>query len=156
MELERYLNSLGWSPANGKFWETPSRDLRRIAFLAPPLDTIPSPSGNAIYCLMERLVERLGAGTMAMAVGPGADAANETPIRDRLLYYHHSLNPSLMFRLLPYRLKKFVFGTGAPELRKYGRSAGAVLRAMQMKGVVVEDVPMLAPALAGAAGPNVK
>ena len=95
MELKSYLNSLGWSPANGKFWETLSRDRPRIAFLAPPMDTIPSPSGNAIYCLMERLVERLGAGTKAMAIGPGSEAAKETPIRDRLLYYNHSLKPSL-------------------------------------------------------------
>ena len=156
MELKSYLNSLGWSPANSKFWETLNRERPRIAFLAPPLDTIPSPSGNAIYCLVERLVERLGAGTMAMAVGPDSESAKETPIRDRLLYYNQSLKPSWVFRLLPHRVKKLVFGTGAPELRKYGRSAGAVLRAMQMQGVVVEDVPILVSALASTSGPTVK
>jgi glycosyltransferase involved in cell wall biosynthesis len=155
-DIKAYLNSLGWSPANGKFWETLSRDRPRIAFLAPTMDTIPSPAGNAIYCLVERLVERLGAGTIAMAIGPGSAAAKETPIRDRLLYYNHSLKPSLVFRLLPYRVKKLVFGTSAPELRKYGRSAGAVLRAMQMQGVVVEDTPILVSALASTTGPNVK
>jgi len=151
-----HLESLGWSPANGKFWETLGRERPRIAFLAPPLETIPNPAGNAIYCLVERLVERLGAGTIAMAIAPVGDAAKTTPIRDRLLYYHHSLKPSLMFRLLPYRVKKQFFGAGAPELRRYGRSAGAVLRALQITGVVVEDIPFLVPALASTAGPNVK
>src|ERR1039457_6726984 len=116
-DIEVYLNSLGWSPANGKFLETLRRDRPRIAFLAPPLETIPNPSGNAIYCLVECLVERLGASTVAMAIGPGSDSAQKTPIRDRLLYYHRSLKPSLLFRLLPYRVKKLVFGTSAPELR---------------------------------------
>lgn len=154
--IEAYLHSLGWSPAHGNFWKTLREDRPSIAFLAPPLDTIPSPAGNAIYCLVERLVERLGPGTMAMAAGTDSDAARETPIGDRLLYYKHSLKPSWVFRLLPYRVKKLVFGAGAPELRKYGRSAGAALMAMQLQGVVVEDIPILASALASAAGPNIK
>jgi glycosyltransferase involved in cell wall biosynthesis len=155
-DIQRRVQCLGWTAADAKFWETLNRERHRIAFLAPPLETIPNPSGNAIYCLVERLVERLGAGTMAMAVGPDSEAAKETPIRDRLLYYHHSLKPSLVFRLLPWRVKKYLFGAGAPELRKYGRSAGAVLRAMQMQAVVVEDVPILVSALASTSGPNVK
>jgi len=156
MELKSQVISLGWNPASGKFWETLSCDRPRIAFLAPPLDSIPSASGNAIYCLVERLVERLGAGAVAMAIAPDNNAAAETPIRDRLLYYHHGLKPSVIFRLLPYRAKRRLFGSGAPELRTYGRSAGAVLRALQIPAVMIEDTPILVPPLASAAGPRVK
>lgn len=156
VELKNYIKSLGWSPASEKLWETLSQEKPSVAILAPPLETIPNPSGNAIYCLMERLVERLGAGTIAMAIGSGSDAASETPIRDRLLYCNHSLEPSLLFRWLPYRVKKRLFGSGAPELQKYGRSAGAVLRALKVQGVVIEDTPILVSALASTAGPTVK
>jgi glycosyltransferase involved in cell wall biosynthesis len=155
MELKSYLQSLGWSSANGKFWETLGKSRPRIAFLAPPLDTIPSPTGNAIYCLMERLVERLGGSAMAMAIAPRS-GVKETSISDRLLYYSPSLKPSWVLRSLPYRVKKLVFGTGAPEMRKYGRSAGAALRALKVRGVVVEDVPVLVSALARRSGPELK
>lgn len=140
--LAQKLTACGWSAAGEETWEHLVRLPPFFAFLAPPLDSIPSRQGNAIYTLVERLVEKLPLPTIALACYPTTGQPTPTPISDRILYYRGSLTPTLAERSLPYRLRKRLWGTGVPSLLNYPRAAAQACQHLVLRGLVVEDHPI--------------
>ncbi len=136
------LRRLGFVSRSEDFWRRAPRAID-LVIIAPPVFSIPSPEGQAIYVLVERMAELLPFSTVVLARWPDEGIRGSSPIDDRLLYYRPPLTPGLRDRL-PHRIKKAVWGTGAPVLLTYARAAARACRALGPRVVMVEDVPFVA------------
>lgn len=142
--LQDELEKMGWCGLDERVWARLDdfRDGRVI--LAPPLDTIPSPAGNAIYTLVEELAARAEQPTLVLARWPAQGTPQECPISDRILYDTAPFSPGWLEQKLPYRLKRSLTGSGAPYLYAYARRAARLCRLLDIKKIIVEDVPVFA------------
>lgn len=145
VKLRAQIEKLGWCSLDERFW-TKLESLREgTAFIAPPLDTIPSPEGNAIYTLVETLTEYLPEPTLVLARWPEKGEPQSSPISDRILYDTTPLQPGWLEKRLPYRMKKHLWGMSAPFHLNYARRAGEICHLLEVRTIIVEDIPMFAP-----------
>src|SRR5215207_2554832 len=85
--LERELTGLGWVAREPSAWQDLLENPPVVAFLAPPLDTIPSAQGNAIYVLVERLAAASPVPCVVLARSMLSDMPLDSRISKRLLYF---------------------------------------------------------------------
>lgn len=149
-EIEKW----GWRSLDERLWQKWESVRPRTVFIAPPLDTIPSPEGNAIYSLVETLVERLPDSTLILARWPEQGQPQPCVISDRILYDTNPLQPGWLEKHLPYRLKKSLWGMSAPFYLAYARRAAQICRLLETQNILLEDIPMFAPAVRNVVGNN--
>ena len=135
------VKQLGWDTIHSGTWEYLENHHIHVAILAPPLDTIPSPQGNAIYLLVERLAAKLDISCVVLAKWPESGRPSVCNISDRILYYRPKLNPSPLESTLPYRVKKMLWGAGAPFYLRYARAAANACACLRIGLLMVEDLP---------------
>lgn len=141
-DLQKHIQRAGWQPVNPGFWPAIVKDQINIVFLAPPLDTIPSPSGNAIYTIVQDLALRAPKPTLVLAIWPPKNAPEVCEISDRILYIKRASKSLFMEGHLPYKFKKRIWGTGRPELLHYAIQAAHLCNIVGPDLIVVEDVPL--------------
>lgn len=139
--LREEIERLGWHNPDERLWERLGDFQQGLVILAPPFDTIPSPTGNAIYSLVEELASRLSIPTLVLARWPGNGGPQECAISDRILYDTAPLQPGWFESHLPYRLKRFFTGSGAPYFYAYARRAAHLCQLLKAKTILVEDMP---------------
>lgn len=140
--LRAKLEQIGWRGLDERVWARLDDFRGGRVILAPPLDTIPSPAGNAIYTLVEELAARSKKPTLVLARWPALGAPQECPISDRILYDTAPFAPGWLESKIPYRLKRFLTGSGAPYMYAYARRAARLCRLLEVEKIVIEDVPV--------------
>lgn len=148
------IEKLGWRSLDERLWSNVHTFRQGTVFIAPPLDTIPSPEGNAIYSLVETLVERLPDSTLILARWPEPGQPQPCAISDRILYDTNPLQPGWLEKHLPYRLKKSLWGMSAPFYLAYARRVAQICRLLETQKIILEDIPMFAPAVRKKVGNN--
>lgn len=146
------LTRRGWRVLDESLWSRIETWRRGLVFIAPPLDTIPSSRGNAIYTLIEQLAERSSGDVLVLCRWPDAGVPAACALSDRILYDTAPLRATWLEKCVPYRMRKAVLGMGAPLYVSYARRAGEVCGLLQAGTIVVEDVPMFVPAVRRFAG----
>jgi glycosyltransferase involved in cell wall biosynthesis len=139
--LRSKLEKLGWRSLNESLWEKLSGFRSGIAILAPPLDTIPSPHGHAIYTIVQDLAERSPVPCLVLAIWPDQAEPQKCNISDRILYCQNPFQPVILENTIPYRVKRLLWGTSRPELLYYAKMAARLCKYLGVKTIVVEDVP---------------
>lgn len=141
-QLQDQLKQIGWESLDGITINVLDQIKDGIIFLAPPLDTVPSPSGNAVYTIVQDLVERSPVPALVLSIWPTGGSPLACNITDRILYCREPFKQVAFERLLPYKVKKFLWGSGRPELIQYARKAALLCNLLQPKVIIVEDVPL--------------
>jgi glycosyltransferase involved in cell wall biosynthesis len=141
--LRLQIEKMGWRGLDESLWAKLA-DFRTV-MIAPPLDTIPSPGGNAIYTLVEELAMSLPEPTLVLARWPEKGSPLRGKISERILYDTAPLKPGLFERRLPYRLKRYITGSGAPFYFGYARRAARLCSLLGVGKIVIEDIPIFAP-----------
>lgn len=141
-ELAQSAIRLGWVATTDKVWQYLAEQRPKVALLAPPLDTIPSPQGNAIYTLVENIAANLDFPALVLARWPATGWPALCPVSDRTLYYTKSLNQHSLQNRLPFRLKKRLWGTSAPYLLNYARAAAKLCGTLNIALLNVQDIPI--------------
>jgi glycosyltransferase involved in cell wall biosynthesis len=141
--LRAEIEGSGWRGLDESIWDR-FAELRTV-IIAPPLDTIPSPGGNAIYTLIEELALGLPEPTLVLARWPEKGSPMQGRISERILYDTAPLKPGWLERRVPYRLKRSVTGSGAPFYFRYARRAAQVCGWLGVGKIVLEDLPVFAP-----------
>jgi glycosyltransferase involved in cell wall biosynthesis len=136
------VKQIGWESLGGVTVDVLDQIKDGIVFLAPPLDTVPSPAGNAIYTIVQDLVERAPVPALILSIWPTEGNPQACTISDKILYCKEPIKQVPFERLLPYRFKKFFWGSGRPELIEYARKAALLCNLLHPKVIVVEDVPL--------------
>jgi glycosyltransferase involved in cell wall biosynthesis len=113
--------------------------------IAPPLDTVPSPGGNAIYTLVEELALGLPEPTLVLARWPEEGSPIAAPISNQILYDTRPLKPGWLQQRLPYRLKRAITGSGAPFYYEYAQRAAQLSSRLKATRIIIEDIPVFAP-----------
>lgn len=139
--LRHALAKAGWAAASDSVWAHLAAQRPQVVFLAPPFDSVPSAQGNAIYVLVQQLIESLPMPVVGLAMPPADQSAWDSPIADRLLYYQGSRAPGLLERVLPYRVRKQIWGTSRPAMLRYPRAAAAAAALLGADVLVIEDHP---------------
>lgn len=144
MGIRGALEELGWFARDDSFWKRFAVTPPQVVILAPPLDTVPSPQGNAIYVLVERLALLMQIPCVVLAKWPEDGDPDASPASDRILYYRKPLKSGVRDRL-PYRLKMSLWGSSAPYLFKYAADAANACNLLNVKAVMIEDIPSFVP-----------
>lgn len=140
--LRSRIERLGWRTLDENLWQHIEDFYQGVVILAPPLDTVPSPSGNAIYVLVEEIASRLTVPVLLLARWPNTGKPSDSRISDRILYDTKPMQPNWFESHLPYRFKRYLTGSGAPYSLVYARRAAAICRLINAKTIVVEDMPV--------------
>jgi glycosyltransferase involved in cell wall biosynthesis len=140
-ELRQEIEKMGWCCLDEKLWERLDEFKTGIAILAPPLDTVPSPQGNAIYTIIQDLAARSPVPCLVLSVWPEHGEPKKCEISDRILYLTKPFKPVLLESYIPYRVKKWVWGIGRPELLSFPQKAAYLCNVLNFRTIIVEDVP---------------
>lgn len=143
--LRQEIEMIGWRSLDERFWTRLNTVHPRIVIIAPPLDTIPSPMGNAIYTIIQEMASKLPEPTLILARWPENDRPLECEISDRILYDINPLRPGWLESRVPYRLKRLLFGSGAPFYSSYARRAAQLCQLLNLEVIIIEDVLTFAP-----------
>ncbi len=143
--LRLQIEKIGWRSTDERLWSGLGNF--HTVIIAPPLDTIPSPDGNAIYTLVEELVEGLPKPTLVLARWFQNEQPLTCGISDRILYDTNPLKAGWIEKYLPYRLKHFITGSGAPFYFNYARRAAWICKLLNIKNIIIEDIPVFAPVI---------
>jgi hypothetical protein len=141
--LRQKIEKMGWRALDESIWARLA-DFSTV-IIAPPLDTIPSPGGNAIYALVEELAVGFPEPTLVLARWPEKGSPVNGKISEQILYDTAPLKPGWFERRLPYRLKHYITGSGAPYYFSYARRAAQVCALLGSGKIVIEDIPIFAP-----------
>lgn len=152
--MRERLNQLGWVGLDDSVWQRLHHTPPQVAILAPQLDTVPSPSGNSIYVLIERIAALSSLPVLVLARWLPDQPPQPCAITDRILYYKPPM-PSQVVDKLPHRIKKHVFGTTQPSQLVYPRMAAQACEALHCPILVIEDHPPYVTA-SRRANPNLK
>lgn len=144
-QFQSRIRGLGFAPSIGEAWESLATSPPQLVFIAPAHDTIPSPAGNAIYVLVERLATRLPFPCAILARWPKSGEPIISDTSHRILYYRDPMTPTWLERRLPWRVKMFVWGQELLHQLKYAAAAGRLAHLLGSKVVVVEDTPAFCP-----------
>lgn len=142
-QLRQQIEKMGWRALDESIWARLA-DFNTV-FIAPPLDTIPSPGGNAIYTLVEELALGFPEPALVLARWPEKGSPAKGKISEQVLYDTAPLKPGWFERCLPYRLKHYLTGSGAPYYFIYARRAAQVCALLEISKIVIEDIPIFAP-----------
>jgi glycosyltransferase involved in cell wall biosynthesis len=136
---------LGWRSLDERFWTRLNTVYPTVVIIAPPLDTVPSPGGNAIYTLVQEMASEFPQPTLILARWPENDQPLECEISERILYDTNPLKAGWLEARVPFRLKRMLFGSGAPFYFGYARRAAQLCRLLNTEVIIIEDVPIFAP-----------
>lgn len=136
------LERLGWRSMDKRLWDNLDEFRHGIVILAPPLDTVPSPSGNAIYTIVQDLAERSPVPCLILSIWPEQGEPQKCDISDHILYLQKPFKPVPFEKYIPYRVKKNLWGTGWPRQLNYAQTAAQLCDFLHVDKIVVEDVPI--------------
>lgn len=136
------IEGLGWRALDERVWDRLNDFRHGLVILAPPLDTIPSPYGNAIYTLVEEVISHLSVPALLLARWPAQGSPQKCAVSDRILYDTRPMKPGWLESHLPYRLKRLLTGSGAPYYYGYARRAAQLCQLLLAERIVVEDIPV--------------
>ncbi len=158
--LKNQLNAaaakLGFVASTEEAWDSLTYAPPEVIFIAPAHDTVPSPSGNAIYVLLERLCKKLPYSCAILARWPITGKPGINGVSRRILYFRGSMRPTLLERILPYRVKKWVWGHELLHQIGYAKKAGKMARQLGAMVVIVEDTPAFCPAVRASVGSGIR
>ena len=141
-DLKNRIEKLGWVSLDEHLWEKLNEFCKGVAILAPPLDTVPSPHGNAIYTIIQDYAERSPEPCLVLSIWPEQGAPQKCGISDRILYIKKPFKSVPFEEYIPYRIKKYIWGTGRPELLNFALKAAKLCDLISVNKIVVEDVPI--------------
>jgi len=121
-QLQKRLEHFGWDVAHPDIWTSLETSPPQVAILAPPLDTVPSFKGNAIYVLVETLASKLPIPCVVLAYDSSVQLPSFSALDARVLYYRNPIKPVFADRL-PYRMKRYLFGSAVPGWITYAHAA---------------------------------
>ena len=81
----------------------------QIAIIAPPLDSIPTPSGNAVYTLVEQIAQFSSKPLLVFSIKP-SKSGFKSSIDEQIIYYPKKIKEGIIQRVLGYRITKRIFG----------------------------------------------
>jgi glycosyltransferase involved in cell wall biosynthesis len=136
------IEEMGWHSLSDDLWDRLENISSGVVILAPPLDTVPSPQGNAIYTIVQDLAERSPVPCLVLSIWPSIGQPEECSISDRILYCLNPFKPVIGEKFFPYRIKRAIWGTGRPELLSYARKAAQLCNLLGVETIVVEDIPL--------------
>lgn len=140
-ELREKSEKLGWSAPDDEVWKSIFDSKPKIAILAPPLDSIPSPDGNAIYTLVDDLARKMTAPVLILSKTPKAESEVEAGPERKILYYRKVFKASLLERFIPYQIRKKLFGMAGLQYFDYAKSASEVCGLLDVDVLLVQDIP---------------
>jgi len=139
--LRSRIEKLGWRSLDESLWTNLIEFKAGIVILAPPLDTIPSPHGNAIYTIVQDLAELSPVPCLVLAIWPTQAEPEKCNISNRILYCKKPYKKVFFETHIPHSIKRFLWGTGRPEILHYEKMAARLCKYLEVKTIVVEDVP---------------
>jgi glycosyltransferase involved in cell wall biosynthesis len=137
--LQTQVESLGWFPRHFSFWEYYDTYHPKLAIVAPPLDSIPSKNGNAIYTLIERIAFHFPEPIIILARGNEDARKLSSLVDEKILYSYQGKNDSFLSSHLPYRIKKYLWGSSAENIKHYFSMAGKASSALGIDSAILED-----------------
>lgn len=140
--VNKQLLRMGWRPRSEDFWDYFAQVKPKYAIIAPPRDSIPSSSGNAIYTLVEYLAFRFPEPVIVLARRNTSDEKISTTISEKILYINTPLLNNEFKRWIPYRIKKKYWGSTVENVKSYLSLAGNACRVLGIKSAIVEDEPL--------------
>ncbi len=138
--LELQLKNIGWQAGDPSFWDYFNVEQPQIAIIAPPLDTIPSKTGNAIYVLVEKLAQQIFEPIIVLSRWTAGVDCSKSPIFNKIIYIQNSKFDPLIGRILPYKLRKNLWGSSIANVNQYFQSAGRACDQLNIKVAILEDV----------------
>lgn len=156
VQLKRKVTRLKFEGIAEEVWESLASNPPEVVFIAPVNDTVPSPFGNAVYNLIEQLCVSLPYSCAVLARWPINGRPSACALSRRILYYRGSMRPTFLERILPYRLKVFIWGLSSLHQRRYANLAGRVVRCLGAKVVIIEDTPGFGPPVRASVGRSAK
>lgn len=142
LDIRNQIEGLGWRCVDDRLWDHLDELANGVVFLAPPLDIVPSTKGNAIYTIIQDLVERAPVPCLVLSIWPAEGQPEKCSISDRILYLTRPFLALPFEKHLPHRLKKAIWGTGRPEILNYAKSAAHLCRILRVRNLVIEDNPI--------------
>lgn len=109
----------------------------KIAIIAPPLDSVPSPSGNAIYTLVETIVKHSKHPIVVFSISP--NNTTDCSISERIVYYTKPFKSSTINNFLGYRLSKLLFKSVNLKYLSYYKWAYNLCKINNIRVVVHEE-----------------
>lgn len=143
-QLAREIRSAGFFNQTAEAGNDLTPYLGGTAFIAPPLDTIPSPHGNAIYTIVQEYAALWPQPCIVIAAWPQDGVPAQCSISDRIFYCRKPFQSLPLEKHIPHRLKRAVWGTGRPEILHYAQQAAHLCRSLEINTIVVEDIPTYA------------
>lgn len=142
--LAKRIQAAGFTSPGMEHGEEPFISTGSTAFIAPPLDTIPSPHGNAIYTIVEEYAARYPEPCIVIAAWPTQGKPADCAISSQIYYCRQPFRKILFEDFIPHRVKRALWGTGRPEYLHYIRQAARLCRLLQIRTVIIEDIPTYA------------
>ncbi len=142
--LAKRIRAAGFTTAGMEHGEQPFISPGSTAFIAPPLDTIPSPHGNAIYTIVEEYAARYPEPCIVIAAWPAQGKPAECAISPIVYYCRQPFRKIPFEDSIPHRMKRALWGTGRPAMLHYIRQTAELCRLLQIHTVIIEDIPTYA------------
>jgi len=110
----------------------------KIAIIAPPLDSVPSASGNAIYTLVESIAKNSSFPIIIISINK-SDNRICSSIENQIIYISDYYKKSIINAILGYRLSKRILNTTNLGYLKYYNQAYKIAKQVGIKVVVHEE-----------------
>jgi glycosyltransferase involved in cell wall biosynthesis len=108
-----------------------------IAILSPSLDTVPSKSGSAIYCIIEDIA--FNSKYPIIVFSKNDKELPPSKIQNRIIYYTLPIQKTSFQKKLGHRLRKMVYGISATEDIRYAKDVYRFCLKHSVKCLVLED-----------------
>lgn len=138
------FDCFGWRFIDNSIYERLGEFQGGSAIVSPPLDTIPSPHGNAIYTIVQEYAALWPQPCIVIAAWPQDSVPAQCSISDRIFYCRRPFQSVPLEKQIPHRVKRAIWGTGRPEILHYARQAARLCRLLEINTIVVEDIPTYA------------
>lgn len=135
------MNRLGWSAPDAPTLERIFNSKPEIAILAPPLDSVPSPDGNAIYTLVDEIAAKISRPALILSRAVDAGHGVHDGKTREILYYQKSFKPPLLEKIIPGRIRKYLFGMAGLQYFDYAVSAAKLSEMFGIRVLLVQDIP---------------
>lgn len=139
-QLEKRIKKIGWQAGDPSFWDYFNKEQPEIAIVAPPLDTVPSKTGNAIYVLVEKIAQNIAKPIVVLSRGPVKHNYSISSVSYKILYYQGKTITPFVGRILPYKMRKQIWGSSIANVNMYFHSASQVCTQLKMNVAILEDV----------------
>jgi len=115
----------------------------QIAIIAPPLDSVPSPSGNAIYTLIEEYVIHSKFPIIIFSISNYHNTKSK--IENQIIYYNKPFSKSFVNSILGYKLSKKFLKTNNLAFLDYYNFAYSVCKKYNIEVVLQEEFADIMP-----------